>query len=71
MSIPDLIIKATQDLHNDLASGKMADMPPILSIENIRLQFVTNNVVFGAAGNMTGHFNSSRRIILQTLSKQH
>ena len=37
MLINDLMVKETQDLHNDLASGNLTYMPPILSIEIIRL----------------------------------
>ena len=71
MSINDLMMKSTQDLHNDLASGKLMDMPPILSIETIWLQFVSNNAVSITAGNMTGCFNLCRRIQLQALRKLH
>ena len=63
--------KATQYLHNDMASGKLTDMPPIPSIETIRLQFVSNNAVVRASGNMTGNFNLCCRIKLQKLRNQH
>ena len=66
-SIADLMSKGTQDLHNDLAYGKLTYMPPIMSIETICLKFVPNNTGVSAAGKITGHFNFWRRIQLRTL----
>ena len=37
--IPELARKSTQAHQNDLASGKLTDMPPIPPIETIQLQF--------------------------------
>ncbi len=70
-SIPNLVKQVTELLEGRVARGKLQEMPPIPSIEWVRLQFIPNNAFSNMAAKFTGNLGVKRGVQSRTLRKQH
>ena len=70
-SIPNLVTQATELLKERVTSGKLDKMPPIPSLEWVRLQFIPNDTFAKVAAKFTGRLNVKRGVQCRTLRKQH
>ena len=72
VSIPDLVRRATESLKLKAnANNPPTIIPPIPSIQLVRLQFVANNHTVSSAANLTGALGVGRKVQTRTLRKQH
>ena len=70
-SIPNLVKQVTDLLTEKVNSGKLDKMPPIPSLEWVRLQFIPNNAFANDAAAFTGRLNVKRGVQSRTLRKEH
>ena len=70
-SIRNFRNKVTNVIQKEVDSAKLKSMPPIPSIESIRLQFVPNNAVALAAARMTGKLDVIRCLQARTIRDEH
>eukprot|EP00984_Skeletonema_dohrnii_P019673 scaffold9466_cov85-Skeletonema_dohrnii-CCMP3373.AAC.1 len=70
-SIPNLVKQVTDLLTEKVSSGKLEKMPPIPSLEWVRLQFIPNNSFAKIAAKFTGHLGVMRGVQSRTLRKEH
>ena len=75
LSIPDLVRRAseivTENATRDWHPPKTFIVPPIPSLEMVRLQFVPNNHTVASAALFTGALGVIRKVQTRTLRKQH
>lgn len=70
-SIPNLVKQVTDLLKQKVSSGKLETMPPIPSVEWVRLQFIPNNTFSNIAAKFTGRLDVKRGVQSRTLRKEH
>ncbi|KAL7550297.1 hypothetical protein ACHAWF_013536 [Thalassiosira exigua] len=70
-SIPNLVKLAKDALQRRVDGGKLKEMPPIPSLEWVRLQFVPNCAHSAAAARFTGLLEMKRAVQSRTLRKEH
>ncbi len=70
-SIPNLVKLATDILQRKIDDGKLPKMPPIPSMEWVRLQFIPNCVHAAVAAKFTGRLEIKRAVQMRTLWKEH
>ena len=72
VSIPDLVRRATENLTSKANSNNPPTIvPPIPSIQFVRLQFVANNHTVSSAATLTGELGVVRKAQTRTLRKLH
>eukprot|EP00956_Cyclotella_meneghiniana_P041453 scaffold227870_cov37-Cyclotella_meneghiniana.AAC.2 len=71
LSIPDLRRQAIESLENKVKQNVLAVMPPVPSIEWVRLQFVPSNDTVNKAAQMSGRLGCKRAAQKRTLRKAH
>jgi hypothetical protein len=70
-SIPNLVKQATDILQQQVNKGKLTSMPPIPSMEWVRLQFIPNNAFKSSSLKFVGSLDVVREIQTRTLRKVH
>ena len=72
LSIPDLVRRATESLTLKAnASVPPTEVPPVPSLNKVRLQFVPNNHTVSSASKLTGALGVVRKAQTRTLRKLH
>ena len=71
LSIADLVRSATKNLQAKVNSGNPKEMPPIPSLEMVRLQFVPNNDTVEKSAMFSGRLGVRRAVQTRTLRKEH
>ena len=71
LSIPDLRRRATENLERKVEQGVIGAMPPVPSVEWVRLQFVPSNDTVAKASIMSGRLGCKRAAQKRNLRKAH
>ena len=70
-SIPNLIKLATDILNQKVDSNVLDKVPPIPSVQWVRLQFLPNQAYSKVAEQWTGRLQAKRAVQTRTLRKEH
>ena len=70
-SIPNLVKLATDILQRKVDSKELDKLPPIPSVQWVRLQFLPNVEDSAAAAQFTGRLGAKRAVQTRTLRKEH
>ena len=71
LSIPDLRRRATENLERKVEQGVIGAMPPVPSVEWVRLQFVPSHDTVAKASIMSGRLGCKRAAQKRNLRKAH